>query len=65
MQQSSNALETHNIDRGGYQFSNEPLHVTFEKLWNFKDFNQNLDMLLAFANAAKSAKICQNLPKNN
>jgi hypothetical protein len=54
------------------------LHVTFgltvEKLWGFEDFSPNSGMLSATVNAGKSAqncpklpksaKICQNLPKD-
>jgi hypothetical protein len=51
------------------------LHVTFgltvEKLWGFEDFSPSSGMLSATVNAGKSAqnlpktaKICQNLPKD-
>jgi hypothetical protein len=33
-----------------------------QKLWGFKDFSQTLGMLLATANAAKSAQTAQNCP---
>jgi hypothetical protein len=35
-----------------------------QKLWGFKDFSQTSGMLLAIANAAKSAQNCQNLLKS-
>jgi hypothetical protein len=44
------------------------LHVTFrltvEKLWGFEDFSPSSGMLSATVNAGKTAKICQNLPKD-
>jgi hypothetical protein len=48
--------------------------LTVEKLWGFEDFSPSLGMLSAIVNAGKSAqncpnlsktaKICQNLPKD-
>jgi hypothetical protein len=35
-----------------------------QKLWGFEDFSPNSGMLAATVNAANSAQICQNLPKD-